>query len=138
LTTTYLIDFASFAASLVAIALLPRIPPAEEAEPAGLRSLIDGFRFVGSQPAIMGIFLLDTNAMIFGMPSALFPALAIHRFHAGAGTVGILYGAPYAGALAASIISGPIRTIRRQALAVAVFAGAWGAAIVGFGFATAL
>jgi MFS family permease len=138
LTTTYLIDFASFGASLVAVALLPAIPPAEESVPAGLRSLLEGFRFVRSQPAIMGIFLLDTNAMIFGMPSALFPAFAAHRFHAGAGTVGLLYGAPYAGALAASVLSGPIQRIRRQALAVAIFAAGWGLAIAGFGFATAL
>jgi MFS family permease len=138
LTTTYLIDFGSFAASLVAIGLLPPIPPAEEASSPGLRSMLDGFRFVRSQPAIMGIFLLDTNAMIFGMPSALFPALAAHRFHAGAGTVGLLYGAPYAGALAASVLSGWIQRIRRQAIAVALFAGAWGLALVGFGFATAL
>jgi MFS family permease len=86
----------------------------------------------------MGIFLLDTNAMVFGMPSALFPALAEHRFGGGAGTVGVLYGAPYAGALVGALFSGWIGRIRRQALAVAVFAGAWGVAIVGFGFSTAL
>jgi MFS family permease len=138
LTTTYLIDFGSFAASLVAIALLPAIPPDEKADRPGLRSLREGLRFVRRQRVVMGIFLLDTNAMIFGMPSALFPAFAEQRFHAGAGTVGLLYGAPYAGALAASVVSGPIQRIRRQALAVAVFAAAWGVAIVGFGFASAL
>jgi MFS family permease len=138
LTTTYLIDFGSFTASLAAIALLPPILPAAEAEKAGLRSMLEGLRFVRSSRVIMGVFLLDTNAMIFGMPSALFPALAAHRFHAGAGTVGLLYGAPYAGALAASVLSGWIQHLRRQALAVAVFAAAWGVALVGFGFATAL
>jgi MFS family permease len=138
LTVTYLIDFGSFAASLVAIALLPTISPSHEAEPAGLRSLLEGLRFVRRQRAVLGIFLLDTNAMIFGMPSALFPAFAEHRFGAGAGTVGLLYGAPYAGALAASVVSRPIQRIRRQALAVALFAGAWGVALVGFGFSTAL
>ena len=138
LTTTYLIDFGTFGASLVAIGLLPAIPPAAEASSPGLRSLVEGFRFVRSQPAIMGVFLLDTNAMIFGMPSALFPALAVHRFHAGAGTVGLLYGAPYAGALAASVVSGWIQRIRRQAAAVALFAAAWGLALVGFGLVTAL
>ena len=38
-----------------------------------------GFRYVRSQPVILGFFLVDTNAMIFGMPSALFPAIAAHR-----------------------------------------------------------
>jgi MFS family permease len=138
LTTTYLIDFGSFAASLAAILLLPAIPPAAEAGRAGWRSLLEGFRFVRRQPVIMGVFLLDTNAMIFGMPSALFPAFAEHRFHGGAGTVGLLYGAPYAGALAGVLFSGWIGRIRRQAAAVAVFAAAWGVAIAGVGFATAV
>jgi MFS family permease len=138
LTTTYLIDFGSFAASLVALGLLPAIPPAAEAGRAGLRSFVEGLRFVRRQPVIMGIFLLDTNAMIFGMPSALFPALAEHRFGGGAGILGVLYGAPYAGALAGGLFSGWIGTIRRQALAVAIAAAAWGVALVGFGFATAL
>ena len=31
---------------------------------------------------------LDTNAMVFGMPSALFPAIALHRLHGNATTVG--------------------------------------------------
>jgi MFS family permease len=50
----------------------------------------------------------------------------------------LLYGAPYAGALAGALFSGWIGQIRRQALAVAFFAGAWGIAIVAFGFSTAL
>ncbi len=77
LTTTYLIDFGTFAASIIAIALLPAIPPDAEADKPGLRSLLEGFRFVRRQRVVMGIFLLDTNAMIFGMPSALFPAFAV-------------------------------------------------------------
>ena len=46
--------------------------------------MVEGFRFVLSQRVILGIFLLDTNAMVFGMPSALFPALAEHTFEGGA------------------------------------------------------
>jgi MFS family permease len=86
----------------------------------------------------MGIFLLDTNAMVFGMPTALFPALAERRFGGGASTVGLLYGAPYAGALAAGVLSGWIGHLRRQALAVGVAAAGWGAALAVFGFARAL
>ena len=49
---------------------------------------------------LIGIFLVDSNAMVFGMPSALFPAFALHRLGGNAATVGYLYAAPYAGALA--------------------------------------
>jgi MFS family permease len=138
LTGTYLIDVATFAASLLAIWRLPSFPPHEQAERAGLRSMLEGFRFVRSQPVILGIFLLDTNAMVFGMPSALFPAFAEHRFGGGASTVGFLYAAPYAGALAATLLSGWVSHVRRQGIAVAIAAALWGVAILLFGLATSL
>jgi MFS family permease len=92
---------------------------------------------VRSQPVVLGFMLVDVNAMVFGMPMALFPAIASHRFHAPA-SVGYLYAAPYAGALAASLASGWIPHVRRQGLAVAVAASAWGIAIAAFGFAHTL
>lgn len=134
---TYALDVASFGVSLASIWQLPRLPPARDAEAASLRSILDGFRYVRRQPIILGIFLVDTNAMIFGMPMALFPAIGEH-FGGGSKTVGFLYAAPYAGALVASIFSGWAGHIRRQGLGVVIAASAWGAALVGFGFSTAL
>jgi MFS family permease len=87
---------------------------------------------------ILGTFALDTNAMVFGMPQALFPAIAAHHFHSGARVVGVLYAAPSAGALLAALSSGWIGHVRRQGVAVAVAIVVWGGAIAGFGFATAL
>ena len=138
LTATYLIDVGTYAASLVSILMLKPAPPAPDAERASIRTILEGFRFVRRKPVIMGIFLLDTNAMIFGMPSALFPALADKRFDAGAEVVGFLYAAPYGGALLAVLLSGWIQHVRRQGLAVALAASAWGLAIVGVGFAESL
>jgi MFS family permease len=137
LTGTYLIDVASFGASLASIWLLPPLPPAPDADRPGLDSIVEGFRYVRSQPVVLGIFLVDTNAMIFGMPMALFPAIGAH-FGGGSKTVGFLYAAPYAGALVASLVSGWAGRVRRQGLGVIVAAAAWGAALVGFGYATAL
>ena len=134
---TYLVDVVSFGASLASIWLLPKLPPAHDAEPAGVRSILEGFRYVRTQPVVLGIFLVDTNAMIFGMPMALFPALGEH-FGGGSKTVGFLFAAPYAGALAASIFSGWASSVRRQGLGVVIAASAWGAALVGFGYASAL
>lgn len=97
-----------------------------------MRPIVDGLRFVRKKPALMGIFLVDTNAMIFGMPSALFPAYGDY-FGGGAGTVGYLYAAPYVAALAASLLSGWVGHVRRQGLGVCVAAGLWGFAILFFG-----
>jgi MFS family permease len=135
---TYGIDLATYAASLVALYLLPRIPPTGEADRPSLRAIADGFRFLKGRQALIGIFVVDTNAMIFGMPSALFPALAQHEFGGGARTVGYLFAAPYGGALVGSLLSGWTSRTRRQGLAVTVWASVWGAAIVGFGLAPSL
>ena len=137
LTTTYLIDVGTFAASLAALWLLPPLPPAKGAARASVHAMLEGFRYVRSRPILLGIFLVDTNAMIFGMPMALFPAMAEH-FGGGARTVGLLYAFPYIGALVASLISGWTSHVRRQGLGVVVAATCWGIALVLFGFAHAL
>ena len=136
---TFGIDAATFAASLLALrSLSPQLPEIEEVERPSLRSIVDGFRFLKSRQALIGIFAVDTNAMVFGMPSALFPAIALHRLHGSASTVGYLYAAPYAGALVCSLASGWTSHVRRQGVAVTFFACLWGAAIAAFGFATTL
>jgi MFS family permease len=132
LAGAYAFDLGSFAASLAAILLLPRLAPIGDAERPSLRAIADGFRFVRSKSALLAIFLVDANAMIFGMPTALFPAFARH-LGGGARTVGFLYAAPWAGAFVASVLSGWIGRVRRQGLGVCVAAGAWGAAIALFG-----
>ena len=136
-TGTYLLDALSFVVSLASIWQLPKLPPAHDAEAVSLRSILDGFRYVGTQPVVLGIFLVDTNAMIFGMPMALFPALGAH-FGGGTKTVGFLYAAPYAGAFIASVFSGWAGRVRRQGVGVLIAAAAWGAALVAFGYSTAL
>jgi len=132
LAPSYAIDLASFAFAFVALALLPASPPDGESERVSLKAIADGLRFVRRTPELMGIFIVDTNAMIFGMPSALFPALGLH-FGGGARVVGFLYAAPYAGAFLASLVSGFTGHVRRQGLGVCVAAAVWGAAIAGVG-----
>ncbi len=133
----YGVDLATFGASMLAIWLLPAVPPTPDAEHPSLRSIADGFRYVIAKPVLLGIFVADTNAMIFGMPEALFPAFAAH-LGGGAETVGFLYAAPWIGAFAASVVSGWITRVRRQGLGVCVAIAVWGGAIALFGFSTAL
>ncbi len=135
---TFGIDAATYAASLLVIGWLPKLPPLEDVDRPSFRSIVDGFRFLKGRQALIGIFAVDTNAMVFGMPSALFPAIALHRLHGTASTVGYLYAAPYAGALACSLLSGWCSHVRRMGLGITVMACLWGAAIAGFGFTTSL
>jgi MFS family permease len=133
----YGVDLATFAASLLAIWLLPVVPPTPDAARASIRSIVEGFRYIRDRPVLLGIFVADTNAMIFGMPAALFPAFG-ERLGGGAETVGFLYAAPWIGAFAASVLSGWITRVRRQGLGVCVAIGVWGGAIALFGFSRSL
>jgi MFS family permease len=135
---TYLIDVASFAFSVVLIALIAPAPPKGDFDRPSVDSFKAGFRFLAKQPVILGTFVLDTNAMVFGMPQALFPAVGAQHFDAGAGVVGFLYASLAVGALLASLLSGWMEHVRRQGIGVAAAIVVWGAAIAGFGFATAL
>jgi MFS family permease len=137
LTGAYLLDAGTFVASLWSIWLLPKLPPAHDADRPSLRSIAEGFRFLRHKKVLLGMFLTDSNAMVFGMPRSLFPAIA-SKFGGGAGMLGVLYAAPYAGALLASLLSGWIGYVRRQGLVVAIAAGFWGVFIVAFGFAESL
>jgi MFS family permease len=137
LTAAYAIDLSTFAIGIASILALPKIAPVADADRPSLRSIVEGFRYVRKQPVILGFMVVDLNAMVFGMPMALFPAIAQHRY--GDPTlVGYLYSAPYAGALISSITSGWIPHVRRQGLAVAIAAMGWGIAIAAFGFAESL
>ena len=138
LTGAYLLDAATFAASLWSVWRLPPLRPEREVDRPSRQTIAEGFRFARQKKVLLGMFLVDSNAMVFGMPRALFPAIALRRFHGGAATLGLMYAAPYAGALVASVLSGWIPHVRRQGLIVAVAAALWGAAIAAFGFAESL
>jgi MFS family permease len=134
LASTYAFDVGTFAVSLVALQLMRAVPPPPDAERPSVRGVLDGLRYARSRPELMGTYLVDINAMFFGMPNALFPALAAG--YGGASVLGLLYAAPAVGALVASTTSGWTGRVHRHGLAVLWSAGLWGVAIVGFGLSS--
>jgi predicted MFS family arabinose efflux permease len=134
LAGAYAFDIATFSASLLAIWPLPSAPAGPDADRPTLRSIIDGFRLIRRRKALLGIFVVDTNAMVFGMPRSLFPALA-DRLGGGPSLLGFMYSSLFAGALVASLVSGWMNEVRRQGLAVCLAAAAWGVAVALLGFA---
>ena len=138
LTTVYLIDVGTFALSLVTVLLLPPLVPSGGGTPMGLRSMTDGFRHLKGERLLSATYLIDLNAMIFGMPRAVFPALAVHLYGGGAGVVGLLYAAPGAGALLGSLFTGWTARIRHQGRAIAACVAIWGATIAVFGLVPVL
>ena len=132
----YGIDVATFAASLVATLLLrPLRPERAEGEEAttGIAAIKEGFAFLRGKRVLNSTFYIDLVAMIFGMPRALFPALALDVFHVGAFGLGLMNAAPAAGALLGALTSGWLGGVRRQGAAVVWAVVAWGASIAAFG-----
>ena len=110
----YGLDLASFGVALVSVLLLPGLPPCRGGQPASLASLIGGITHMWSSQPLAGIFVIDLGAMAFGLPRAVFPALAATLYGGGAATVGYLNAAPGAGALAGSLVTGRVRVAGRR------------------------
>jgi MFS family permease len=130
----YWVDVATIAAAILATFLIsPQPPQSGASHPPGLRSIVTGLKYLRGRPVIQGTYLFDINAMVFGMPRAVFPALATTVFGGGASTLGFLYAAPGAGALIGAVTTGWVHRVRRQGRAVIIAVVVWGAAITCFG-----
>jgi MFS family permease len=133
----YWVNVVTYLVALLAVLTISPQPPVRMPGTApvrpGWRSTMEGLRFARRTQPVLGAYLIDLNAMVFGMPRALFPALAATVFGGGATTVGLLYAAPGAGALLGALTSGWVVRVRRPGRAVICAVIVWGAAIAGFG-----
>jgi MFS family permease len=136
LPVAYAIDAATYGISLGALWLMRSIPPAADAPAVSFRSIAEGVHYAWSRKDLLGTYLVDIIAMFFGMPMALFPAIAAG--FGGAGVLGLLYTAPAVGSLVATVASGWVTRVHRHGLAIAVAASVWGLAIIVFGFSSDL
>src|SRR5215467_7463525 len=132
----YWLNVAAFFIAFLAVARLPQLRPAGGGQRAGIASLAGGVRYLRSSPPLAGAFMIDLGAMVFGMPRALFPELAVTLYGGGAATVGFLNAAVGLGALAGSVLTGHVWRVRRPGRAVAVCVALWGLAITAFGLVT--
>ena len=137
LPATYGVSLGALVAGTAMIATIGRVPPLEGAPRLSFAAIADGFRYVATQRLVLSFFLIDTLAMIFGMPMSLFPALAQHVFR-NPSSVGYLFAAPAVGSLLVSLSSGWAMRVRAQGVAIVVAVTGWGASIVAFGFVRTL
>ncbi|MBZ5738112.1 MFS transporter [Nocardioides mangrovi] len=137
----YLIDSITLFATMSAVVRLPRLPVEGPTTTPGLRSVIEGFRYLAGHSVLLMSFVVDLIAMIFGMPRALFPEIAHLDFHGpdeGGLVFALLYAAIPAGAVIGGVFSGWVSRVERQGYAVVVCIVVWGAAMAGFGIAVGL
>ena len=136
LPLTYMVDVATFVVGLACLVLMKAVPPPVDSERPSLRRVVEGLRYARSRPELVGTYVVDIVAMTFGMPLALFPAIA--QGLGGPGVLGLLYAAPALGSFLFFATSGWARHFHRHGLGVIVGATLWGLAIIGFGVAPGL
>lgn len=119
-------DVATFAVSLALLWLLRAVPPPSGADKPSLRAVAEGLRYAAGRKELIGTYGVDMIAMFFGMPLALFPALAEN--FGGARALGLLYAAPEVGALLATLTSGWSGRVHRHGAAMCLAAIGWGEA----------
>lgn len=137
----YGIDTVGLTVMLYAVWRLPAIPPlAGPRSRAGIRSIVEGFRYMASHSVLLVSFLADLIAMVLGMPRALFPQLASTTFAPfGSGlALGLLFAAIPIGSFAGGLMSGTFVRLRRPGVVVAFAVCGWGVAIAGFGLSRSL
>ena len=130
----YAIDLISIGLLLLSSVLIRPLPPAEgERATVGWRAVREGFAFLRGRKVLQSTFVIDIIAMVFGMPRALFPVLALTQFDQGPEVVGLLFAAPAVGAFIGAATTGWVGRIERQGLAVIWAVVVWGAGIAAFG-----
>jgi MFS family permease len=146
----YGLDAVLFTVGLYAAMRLPPIPPLGDQKVGaagrgqrggtgapGLRSVLEGLRYLWTQPVLLMSFVVDIIAMGVAMPRALFPELAETRF-GGQGAVGWLFASIAIGAVAGGLLSGWIGRVHKQGIALVVSIVVWGLAVAAAGLAHAL
>ncbi|MCB7135006.1 MFS transporter [Cellulosimicrobium marinum] len=145
----YTLDALLFTAALWAVWRLPDIPPVPtpatsgtpppparrrgRARVVGWRSVVDGLRYLGTQPNIRTTFLVDLAAMVLASPRVLLPAAGVLWLGGGEATTGVLTAAFAVGAVLASAFSGGLSRVRWQGRVIVWAITAYGASIVLFG-----
>jgi hypothetical protein len=121
--------------SVIMIRARPAAPVAGAGTPAspGIESVLDGLRFVGRTPMLLGVILLDLLVVLFGGAVALLPVFARSILHVGPEGLGILRAAPAVGALVAAVILTRRPLVRRAGRRLLLVVALFGVSIIVFG-----
>ncbi|HTB08940.1 MAG TPA: MFS transporter [Acidimicrobiales bacterium] len=122
-----------FALVLATFFMSPMKPPIVQTDARIFRAIGQGFRYVRQNAVVQAVYLVDLNAMVFGLPRALFPAVTKHIYHGGPEILGLLYAAPGIGALVMAIFTGWLDRVQRRGRLVVLVVLSWGVAMALFG-----
>ncbi len=138
LPVAYAAQGVAYLLSALLVLRVPHVDVEGGARAFSAKSIREGLSFLKSRRLIQAALLIDVNAMVFGMPTALFPAFGTEVLGGDEFTVGLLFAAPGAGAVVAAFTSGWVPRVERQGRAVFLAVLAWGIGIAAFGFTTSI
>ncbi|MFG3228703.1 MFS transporter [Kitasatospora sp. NPDC048194] len=125
--TAYALDVLTFAVSLLLLVRIRAVPPPTGAERPSVRAVLTGVRYAWSRKDLLGTYAIDTLAMLFAFPVAVFPFLATEL---GADwALGPMYAASAVGGLLVGATSGWTSGIHRHGRLLVAAAVGWGAAM---------
>jgi MFS family permease len=136
LAWTYVFDLFTFVVSIVALTQLKPLSSVGLQEKLSLKNVHEALHYAIGRQELMGTYVIDFVAMVFAMPNALYPAMAV--LFGGTKTLGWLYAAPSIGAFLITVFSAWTKKIVRHGAAVAVAAGIWGLSMMCVGLANHL
>lgn len=135
--TAYGLDILTYLASfLLLIQISSRGRMSDEDRLPGLSSITDGLSYAWQRKDLLGTYAIDTTAMIFAFPTAVFPFVA-EKYDA-SWALGLLFAAPAVGAGIASLTSGWTSRVHRHGRAIFLAAIAYGISIALFGVSPSL
>lgn len=132
-TFAYLIDAVLFGAGFYAAVRLPQLKPVGEITRPGLRSVVDGLRYVSGHPIVMMSFVVDIIAMAFALPRALFPEVVAERFGGSLIAFGWLSASMAIGSVLGGLLSGWVGRVQRQGMALTYVIAIWGLTVAAAG-----
>ena len=134
LSSCYIVDAVTFLVLAAATLFMSPLSSPRTVDAQKLFSAIsDGFRYVRRHAVAQAVYFADLNANVFGLPRALFPAMALTVYHGGPRTLGLLYAAPGIGALVLATFAGWINHVQRRGRTVLMVIVIWGVAMTAFG-----
>ncbi|HEX2225659.1 MAG TPA: MFS transporter [Candidatus Binatia bacterium] len=123
LVTTYFLTIGMLVPAAFAIlAMRTSGVPAGERRHVNFRSIFEGIEFIWFQRIILSLFLLDFGVTLVGFYRPILPIFAADVFQTGASGLGLLYGAPSAGAILGSFAVLMLGDVQRKGVMVIIAA----------------
>jgi MFS family permease len=130
---TFAVNVAIGIVSLASMLMLQHVPtPVTTAGQSIVKNLAEGIAFLRQDRVILSAITLDLIAVLFGGATALMPVFAVDILHVGPRGLGLLQGAPGAGAVLMAVILAHRAPFQRAGRTLFTVVALFGVCMIGF------